>query len=112
MGKRKAKTKTAGKAKAKKAGKGKKPKRKRGKAGKAKRPGSRKAGAKGAQAKKKAGEIQYSSPSYLEISCPRCGSPNTKAQGSKGPIQRRICLAPTCRHPFKVARRRILAQEV
>lgn len=50
----------------------------------------------------------YISPSYLEISCPRCGSPNTEPTGSKGAIQRRRCKSPTCRHPFKVARRRVL----
>jgi hypothetical protein len=71
----------------------------------------RKSGGKKAKRAKK-GAIRYKSPSHLEISCPRCGSPNTQATGTKGPIQRRKCSKPTCRHPFKIARVRILREEV
>ena len=52
---------------------------------------------------------EYISPSYLEIKCPRCGGPNTRPTGTKGPIQYRVCKSATCRESFKIARRRVLA---
>lgn len=78
---------------------------------KGRRPGAKAKRRPGGKTPAGANGIQYVSPSYLEIKCERCGSPNTKATGTKGPIQRRVCLSPTCRHPFKVARRRILAED-
>ena len=81
-----------------------------------KRPGGKKgvkekAAAKGSRPPAAPGAPRYVSPSHLEIKCPRCGGPNTEATGTNGPIQRRRCTAPTCRHPFKVGRRRILVGE-
>lgn len=60
--------------------------------------------------KPKRKRARYVSPSYLEISCPRCGGPNHVPTGTKGAIQYRQCRSGTCRHSFKVARRRILSE--
>lgn len=112
MGKRKAKAKKTKKKPAKKA-KVKPAKKAKRKTARPKRPGGKKGGGK--KGKKSSsrpaaapGAPRYASPSRFEIKCPRCGGPNTEATGTNGPIQRRRCLAPTCRHPFKVGRRRIL----
>ena len=118
MGKRKAKAKSAKKAKKKPAKKAKvKPAKKaKRKTARPKRPGGKKGAKKKARTSRPStpaapGAPRYVSPSHLEIKCPRCGGPNTEATGTNGPIQRRRCLAPTCRHPFKVGRRRILVGE-